>query len=52
MQKTLTRNGKGFLKTKRPLPIGKGLANNDVVANKAGRLILRNDDLAVKATPL
>ncbi|MHC0039580.1 hypothetical protein ACX9YW_21900 [Pseudoneobacillus sp. C159] len=32
---TSTNNGKGHFKQKRPLPNGKGLANNGLVANKA-----------------
>lgn len=40
-------------KQKIPSPLsGKGLANNVSVANKAESTRLRDDDYAVKATPL
>jgi hypothetical protein len=45
--------GKGLTYKKDPYqPNGKGLANNDKVANIAESTKLRNDDYIVKATPL
>jgi len=51
-KKPLPETAKVFEKIKDLYQFGKGLANNEDVANKAGRLTLRNDDFAVKATPL